>query len=305
MKNGVRVSAWTFDELYGRGSTFLDGLEKQKQAFIGEIPVTFHGWMREPEVVTKPLKNKPHSRSKQSPHLEAGYHSSEVRNLAKHSPAFRKQAWEPYRIKDSNKGPVVWEIKWAKFWRKDAQGWATKPHCLIVARNVLTGEEKYFLSNCLPGDKNPATGECVTLCWLLRVAFGRWSIESCFRETKEELGLDHFECRGWGCIHRHYRVTQISHLFCARMRQKFEKETEDKDLRVTVEQVRSAINVFLDAVDLPPRSRRQRFEKEIANQTYHQHRNDQACKSHTQTRIKQLQAIGINVEAIKSCIPDT
>jgi hypothetical protein len=39
LKNGIRVSAWTFDELYGRDSKFLDGLEKQGQAFIGEIPV--------------------------------------------------------------------------------------------------------------------------------------------------------------------------------------------------------------------------------------------------------------------------
>ena len=27
--------------------------------------------------------------------------------------------------------------------------------CLIVARNVLTGELKYFLSNRVPGERNP------------------------------------------------------------------------------------------------------------------------------------------------------
>ena len=31
---------------------------------------------------------------------------------------------------------------------------------------------------------------------ILRVAFGGWPVEDCFRKTQEELGLDHFECRG-------------------------------------------------------------------------------------------------------------
>jgi hypothetical protein len=58
---------------------------------------------------------------------------------------------------------------------------------LIVARNVLTGELKYFISNRVPGEKG------ITLRWLLCVAFGRWSIERCFREAKDELGMDHFQ----------------------------------------------------------------------------------------------------------------
>lgn len=113
-------------------------------------------------------------------------------------------------------GPQVWEVKWSVFWRKGEDGLPTRRHCLIVARNVLTGEVKYFLSNRVPGERNPITGQSITLRWLLRVAFGRWSIESCFREGKEELGLDHYEARGWRCVHRHFYVTQLSHLFCAK-----------------------------------------------------------------------------------------
>lgn len=305
LANGVCLSAWTFDELYGRDSKFLDGLQQRSQVFVGEIPVNFHGWMRKPKIVRKVLKNKPVGRPKGSPRLEAGYHSSEVQNLAKHSPAFRKQDWQRYRIKDTNKGPSVWEVKWAKFWRKDEQGWPTQCHCLIVARNVLTGEEKYFLSNCLPGERNPVTGEYVTLRFLLRVAFGRWSIESCFRETKEELGLDHYEVRGWRCVHRHFYVTQLSHLFCARVRQAYDRENKDDQRRVTVEQVRSAVHVWLEAADLPVRLRHQRYADELEKQAYYQRRNQQAIKSHTKTRIKQLWGIGIDVETIKSCIPDT
>ena len=51
LSNGVRVSAWTFDELYGRDGKFLDGLESRRQVFVGEIPTNFHGWVQQPTVL--------------------------------------------------------------------------------------------------------------------------------------------------------------------------------------------------------------------------------------------------------------
>ena len=302
LANGVRVSAWTFDELYGRDGKFLDGLEDRGQVFVGEIPVDFHGWSRKPKVLHEGPENTGPGRPKSYPRLAVGSHSSEVRNLAKHSPVFRKQTWQRYRIKDTDKGPEVWEVKWAAFWRKDANGFPTRRHCLIVARNVLTGEVKYFLANRVPGERNPITGKNVTLRWLLRVAFGRWSIENCFRQAKEELGMDHYEVRGWRCVRRHFFVTQLSHLFCARMRQEYDDSSVD---RMSVEQIRSAMNTWLDTIDLPPSARHQRFEEELQKQRYYQRRNQQARTSHTKTRLKRFSTLGINLDKIKSCLPDT
>jgi SRSO17 transposase len=88
----------------------------------------------------------------------------------------------------------------------------SRQHTLIVARNVRTGEIKYFLCNRVIGRAG------VTLRWLLSVAFGRWAIEACFRAAKEELGMDHYEVRGWRCIHRHYYLAGLSYLFCSRLR---------------------------------------------------------------------------------------
>ncbi len=305
LANGVRVSAWTFDELYGRDGRFLDGVTSLGQVFIGEIPGDFHGWLTKPRILKKgPKKRGKGGRPRQYPRVASRRPSCEVRNLAKYSPVFREQSWQPYRIKDTDKGPEVWEIQWAEFWRKDEDGLPTRRHCLIVARNVLTGEVKYFLSNRVPGEINPVTGKFVTLRSLLRVAFGRWSIESCFREGKEELGLDHYEARGWRCLHRHFYVTQLSHLFCARVRQEYDEASGDKSDRITVEQVRSAMDVWLDASDLPPRLRRRRFEEEREKQHYYQRRNRQARISHTKTRITELQALEIDVGRIKSCLPE-
>jgi SRSO17 transposase len=298
LANGVRVCAWTFDELYGRDGKFLDALEGRGQVFVAEIPVDFHGWVRQPKILAEGPNTGQPGRPKHYPRLAKGYHSSEVRNLVMHSPVFRKQTWQRYRIKDTDKGPEVWEVKWAVFWRKGPDGLPTRRHCLIVARNVLSGEVKYFLSNRVPGERG------VTLRWLLRVAFGRWSIESCFREGKEELGLDHYEVRGWQCVHRHFYITQLSHLFCARLRQEYDESQEESVDRLSIEQVRSAMNVWLQTADLPAAVRRRRFEDELNKQQYHQRRNRQARQSHSQTRLARLAALGINVEQIKSCLPD-
>jgi len=304
LANGIRVSAWTFDELYGRDGKFLDGLASRGQVFVGEIPSTFHGWVEKPRVLRKgPKRPGKAGRRKQYPRVARGRPSCEVRNLVKYSPVFREQAWQRYRIKDTDKGPEVWEVKWAPFWRKGAKGLPTRRHCLIVARNVLTGEVKTFLSNRVPGEWNPVTGKYVTLRWLLRVAFGRWTIESCFRQGKEELGLDHYEVRGWRCVHRHFYVTQLSQLFCARVRQQYEQTSGQSPDRLTVEQVRSAMNAWLEAAALPAAARRKRLQAELNQQQYYQRRNQHARTSHTKTRIIHLQALGIDEDKIKSCIP--
>jgi SRSO17 transposase len=305
LSNGVCFSALTFDELYGRDSKFLDGLESRGQLFVGEIPSDFHGWLEKPRVLRSgPKKSRKHGRRKHYPRVARRRSSCEVRNLLKYSPVFRDQSWQRYRIKDTDKGPEVWEVKWSVFWRKAETGLPTRRHCLIVARNVLTGEVKYFLSNRVPGERNPVTGKWINLRKLLRVAFGRWSIESCFREGKEELGLDHYEVRGWRCVHRHFYVTQLSHLFCARVRQEYDDAAGDQIDRISVEQVRSAMDLWLDTADLPPRSRRARFEKERHKQQYYQRRNRQARKSHTKTRLTRLTDLGIDADKIKSCLPD-
>jgi SRSO17 transposase len=305
LSNGVRVFAWTFDELYGRDGGFLNGLETLGQMFVGEVPKDFRGWLKEPPVIQKARKRpgkSPRARRRSTPYVPGHCPARKVENLLKHSPVLRKQRWHRYRIKDTDKGPCVWEVKWAPIWRKDENGLPSRRHCLIVARNVRTGEVKYFLANRCPGDAHPQTKKRITLRGLLRVAFGRWSIESCFREGKEELGMDHYEVRGWGCVHRHFYVTQLSHLFCARVRQEFDKTRDGPD-RLSIEQVRSAMNVWLDSADLPSTARQQRYQAELDRHQYYQRRNRQARESHTKTRNQRLLKIGIGPDKIKSCIP--
>jgi SRSO17 transposase len=297
LDHGVCVQAWTFDEFYGRDTAFLDGLEQRRQVFVGEVPTNFHGWVIKPQVLRAGPSPR-RGRKKKYPRLARRRPSSEVQNLLRYSPKFRKQRWQRYRIKDTERGPEVWEVKWALFWRKGSNGLPGRRHCLIVARNVLTREVKYFVSNRVPGERG------ISLRRLLCVAFHRWSVESCFREAKEELGLDHYEVRGWRCLHRHFYLTQLSHLFCARMRQKFDEVTprDDPLEHLTTEQVRRAMNVWLEAA-LGRLTKTDRYERELAKQQYYQRRTAQARRSHTKTRRARLTSLGIDPDRIKSCVP--
>jgi SRSO17 transposase len=300
LANGVCVQAWTFDEGYGRDTAFLDGLEQRGQVFVGEVPTNFRGWMKKPRVLRRGRSQR-RGRKKRYPRLAArDRRCSEVHNLLRYSPLFRQQKWQRYRIKDTQHGPEVWEVKWAKFWRKGVAGLPGRRHCLIVARNVLTHEVKYFVANRVPGERG------IALRRLLRVAFGRWSVESCFRQAKEELGLDHYEVRGWRCLHRHFYLTQLTHLFCARMRQKFDDATTGDDPleHLTTEQVRRALNTWLETA--PGRlTKVARWQRELAKQQYYQRRNGQAWRSHAKTRKAQLRCLGIDADRIKSCIPQS
>lgn len=297
--------AWTADELYGRDGKFLDGLDQRQEAFVVEIPPNAHAWLVKPQKLKKPASNRSKSNNKGRPKTfprlrKKDRQPYEVRNLATYSPKFQQQTPQRYVVKQTQRGEDVWEIRWHECWRKTHTDKLVSNQCtLVVARNVLTDETKYFLSNRVPGRDG------WSLRKILRVAFGRWPIEDCFREAKEELGLDHFECRGWRCIHRHLYVTILSQLFCARVRQQL--SPTDNVLSgelLTMEQVRRAANVFVSSI-VQPRSRRQLYEKEIAKQTYYRRRNAQASKSHRKKRRKRFEELGIDPEKIKSVPPKT
>ena len=293
LANGIRVAAWTFDELYGHDSKFLDALDGRKQAYVAEIASNTQVWAARPHVIRKASARSRRGRPAKVPRVASRSVSCQVRNLLRHSPKFQQQRWQRYRVKDTQKGPEVWEVKWLKVWRKNEEKLPSRQQTLIVARNLRTGQLKYFLSNRIIGHDG------VTLRWLLRVAFGRWSIEACFRLAKEELGMDHFEVRGWRCIHRHYYVTAVSYLFCSRLRKHLDVNHTGE---LTVEQVRRSVNAYLNYSNLPPPLRDKAWEKELAEQSYHQARNAQATRSHTKTRINPYHDLGINLHRIKSCI---
>lgn len=237
LANGIRVAVWTFDEHYGQSYAFLDGLDRLGQTYVAEVPCTFCGWAKEPPLRYRatPSQMRRGGGKRKFPRLaETAAPVSEVRNLVNHSPAFREQPWTPMHIKNGEKGPIVREVKAVRFFMQ-RNNLPTRPHWLIVTRDPQSGELKFFVSNASPG---------TPLEWLVYVAYSRWPIEQCFREEKDELGFDHFEVRGWQSIHRHLYLSQVSHLFLNKMREKLVAEESAQQARQTLPG---------DQADAPPR----------------------------------------------------
>ncbi len=210
--NGVTFDWLTFDEGYGGKPEFLRELHGRKQCFVGEVPTTFTGWIHEPRVTDRPFR-RAKGRGRKTPRRVAGSRPAiSVANMLKYSPELRDQEWVRYRVKDGEKGPMVWEVKHVRITVKDEQGLPGMRLHLVVARNALDPTEiKFFVSNAPPE---------TSVQTLLLAAFSRWRIERCFEDQKQEVGLDQWEGRHWLGLKRHLILTSVSYLFMARVREK-------------------------------------------------------------------------------------
>lgn len=214
--NGLKFDWLTFDEWYGSKPPFLRALDDRQQKFVGEIHKDFVGWIDPPPITTRPYRRGRRGRGRKTPRVVAGSRKAQtVEQLAQSHPALRDQPWETWRIKDGEKGPIVWNVKHVLMYAKDEDSLPTKCYHLLVCENPLTGEVKYFISNAPP--ETPVKK-------LLKVAFSRWAIERCFEDHKGEVGLTHWEGRVWVGLQRHLILSAVSYLFlataCQRLREK-------------------------------------------------------------------------------------
>ena len=204
--NGIRFAYFTFDEDYGRIPEFWFELDRLGQRGIGEVPKDFYCWTTPPQCRS----------------LRGEHRPKRVDNLLTHSPMFRQQPWRTVRIKDTTRGPILWQVKTGRIRLPDRQGRQRTPsvptdreYWLIVARNKKTGEVKYFVSNAPPE---------TDLKTLLVVAFARWHVEKWFERGKQEAGFGAFEVRTYTSLLRHWLSARIAMLFLARQTQRLRGE---------------------------------------------------------------------------------
>jgi SRSO17 transposase len=198
LQNGVRFKYLVADEFYGRAKPFRDGAAAMGLRYVVEIPCNIHGWTKAPRLTAgrkgnlRLAGNEIGARRVDGLWLRGG------------------PSWEAFHIKDTEKGPVVWDVRSTPFFPKTGR-LPGAAHWLLVARNVLTGELKYFLSNAPAGTPVEA---------LLNVAFSRAIVEQLFENAKSEIGFDHFEVRHYLPLQRHLVLSAVSLLFLMEQAQK-------------------------------------------------------------------------------------
>lgn len=177
--NGLTLSWLTFDEYYGGKPAFLQELdEKPGMYYVGEIPRNFRC------LATRPRGKKP----------KKGWRGKRADNLVRFSSAWNQRDWHSISLTRLTLDKQVWEVRAGQVYLVRRGELSNRTYWLIVARNVATGELKYFVSNA-PAD-TPVEK-------LMRVAFTRWNVEHTFRVAKTEIGFCHFEGRSYVALMRH------------------------------------------------------------------------------------------------------
>jgi SRSO17 transposase len=202
--NGVRFDWLTFDEWYGGKPGFLLALDTLGLHYICEVPSNFMCWP------TLPQYNS----------LAAPFAAKRVDNAVIWGKPFQRQEWQTITLARQTLPPQVWKVKAAQVHLQRDGRPADRTHWLIVARNVETGEVKYFVSNAPPK---------TALKKLLRVAFSRWGVEHVFRMAKTEIGFSHFEGRNYTGLSRHMILCQLVMTFVAEQTTRLRGEKSGSD----------------------------------------------------------------------------
>lgn len=219
--NDVPLDWISADERYGAVPAFLAGLEALGLPYVVQAPATATGWTVHPAVwETREQAGAQGTRLRTYPHLALDAPAAKsVEEIARHSYVMRKQPWVAFRVKETEKGPEVWEAKICPFFQ-NRDDLPSKPLELLVVRHGLDGTIKYFLVDA---------PERTSFETKLRVGFMRWNVERCFEDEKGRIGMNHFEVRRYLSVKRHLAVSMVSHLFLAEQHDRLrgEKPTPD------------------------------------------------------------------------------
>lgn len=111
-------------------------------------------------------------------------------------------SWTRLSCGDGAHGPRIYD--WAAVeirpWREPGVG-----HWLLARRSTADPSDiAYYI--CYGPAETP-------LAELVRVAGSRWAIEECFQATKNEVGLDHYQVRGYRAWYRHITLSMAAAVF--------------------------------------------------------------------------------------------
>ena len=177
---------------------------------------------------TTPLPPMPWKGRGRPPKLirrNADHQPISARDLAKRLPA---QAWHSVTWREGTAAPLTSRFAAVRVRPGHRDYWRTEPW-----------PEEWLLIEWPEGEKEPAKywlstlAETAPLAELVDTAKLRWRIERDYQELKQELGLDHFEGRGWRGFHHHATMCIAAYGFLVQERATLSPSGQDPSALVT------------------------------------------------------------------------
>lgn len=200
---GVRFGQVTTDAGYGISAAFRHGLSERGLSWAAGIPRN-HGVYPASVALTWPKHAIGGPRKHPVP---------ETRPVEAEA-MLAAASWQPISWRRGTKGPL--RATFAALRVRPADGAAVRggihlpgDEVWLVGEHRATGEFKYYLSN-LPAE--------ATLEHLAGLIKARWVCEQAHQQLKEELGLDHLECRSWRALRHHVLLTMMAFAFLQQRR---------------------------------------------------------------------------------------
>ncbi|BCG82642.1 MULTISPECIES: IS701 family transposase [unclassified Mesorhizobium] len=191
---GVSPGVVLADAGYGNDSSLRTGLTEMGLTYVVGVQSSIRLWPPD----TQPLPPKPWSGRGRPPSL--------VRRQADHAPVSAKDlaqalpegAWCRVTWREGSKAPLASRFAAVRVRPAHRDYWRSAPRAeewfLIEWPQGEVEPTKYWLST-LPEDTE--------LAGLVDQAKLRWRIERDYQELKQEIGLGHYEGRGWRGFHHH------------------------------------------------------------------------------------------------------
>ena len=224
VKAGVTSGIVLADAGYGIDTKFRSGLTALRLQYIVGVQSSMTVW----EPGTEPLPAKPWSGQGRPPRL--------LRRDSKHQPVAVKQlamalpssAWKNVTWREGTDKKLRSRFGAVRVRPAHRDYWQAEPHSeewlLIEWPQGESEPTKYWVST-LPAETK--------LKVLVKMAKHRWIIERNYEELKQELGLGHYEGRGWRGFHHHATLCIAAYGFLIAERSRFSPSARAGNLRLS------------------------------------------------------------------------
>jgi SRSO17 transposase len=189
------------DSAYGSDSKFLDSLP-DGIIYFADVKKDHMVFTSRPKMAVPPYSGNGRKPWKQAPEFPP----RTVKEIAEDTDL----PWNDVVLDIGAKGPIITSDKYLPV--TEVRDGKPGNDVWLYVRKLSDGSVKYALCN----ESSDASAEDIR-----RPALMRWSIEQCFKECKEYLGMDHYESRSWVGWRRHMLLCLIAHLFVIKLRMEY------------------------------------------------------------------------------------